>query len=243
MKKIRIPFSLEEYNKGGYNVETRNGLKTRIICSDQRGSRYPIIALTFDYFEEEECICCYTIEGKCPIEDKGGYLDLLLFKYEFEDGDIVIREGDDMFGSFILPYRGTNEEGGILTEVYLYYFPYSLNIKKGIDCGCGYTEDYRLATEEEKQKLFVALEKEGKRWNAETKHVEDIEHKSFKPKDWCLMRTASDYAWCLCQFSNMDSESYVAIGGAMHEYCIPYNDETKHILGTTEDAPEKYKTW
>ena len=80
-------------------------------------------------------------------------------------------------------------------------------------------------------------------WNAETKQVEDIENKYFKPKDWCLMRTASDYAWCLCQFSNMDSDSYVAIGGAMHEYCIPYNDETKHILGTTEDAPEKYKTW
>ena len=101
--------------------------------------------------------------------------------------------------------------------------------------------------EHEGQYLINAF-KEGARlalsnqWNAETKQVEDIENKYFKPKDWCLMRTASDYAWCLCQFSNMDSESYVAIGGAMHEYCIPYNDETKHILGTTEDAPEKYKT-
>ena len=25
--------------------------------------------------------------------------------------------------------------------------------------------------------------------------------------------------------------------------CIPYNDETAHLLGTTEEAPEKYKTW
>lgn len=57
------------------------------------------------------------------------------------------------------------------------------------------------------------------------------------------MRTASDYAWCLGQFSNMEAEAYVAIGGAIHEYCIPYNDKTKHLLGTTEDAPEKYKTW
>ena len=40
-------------------------------------------------------------------------------------------------------------------------------------------DNCHLAAEEEKQKLFVALKKEGRRWNAETKHVEDIEHKSF----------------------------------------------------------------
>lgn len=27
------------------------------------------------------------------------------------------------------------------------------------------------------------------------------------------------------------------------KYCIPYNDETKHLLGTTDDCPDKYKTW
>lgn len=26
-------------------------------------------------------------------------------------------------------------------------------------------------------------------------------------------------------------------------YCVPYNDETKHLLGTTDEAPEFYKTW
>ena len=28
-----------------------------------------------------------------------------------------------------------------------------------------------------------------------------------------------------------------------YKYCIPYNDETKHLLGTTEEAPEYYKHW
>lgn len=27
------------------------------------------------------------------------------------------------------------------------------------------------------------------------------------------------------------------------EMCIPYNDETKHLLGTTDDCPEYYKWW
>ena len=248
MKKIRIPFSLDEYNKGIYEVETRGDgkskpKKARILCTDLNNLPWRSIVAALCLTDEQEIIKVFYPDGKYSNSSSGDELDLYLTKQEFEDGDIVIRDGDNVFGSFILPYRGTNEEGLILTEAYFYYFPYSLNIKKGIECGCGYTKDYRLATEEEKKKFFDALKKEGKRWNAETKQVEDIEDKYFKPKDWCLMRIASDYAWCLCQFSNMDSESYVAIGGAMHEYCIPYNDETKYLLGTTEDAPEKYKTW
>ena len=26
-------------------------------------------------------------------------------------------------------------------------------------------------------------------------------------------------------------------------WCIPYNDETKHLVGTTDEAPEFYKYW
>ena len=28
-----------------------------------------------------------------------------------------------------------------------------------------------------------------------------------------------------------------------YKYCIPYNDETKHLVGTTDEAPEFYKHW
>ena len=243
MKRVRIPFSLEEYNKGGYNVETRNGLKTRIICSDQRGSRYPIIALTFDFFEEKECICCYTIEGKCSIEDKGGYLDLLLFKYEFEDGDIVIR-GNNSLGGFILPYRGTDNDGGVLTEMYCDRADLKINTFSNAESGCGFTREYCLATEDEKQIFFDALAKIGKQWNAENKCIEDIKSKFyFKPKDWCLMSCGGYNEWVLCQFSNIKDLGYIAVGGKYFTQCIPYNDKTKHLLGTIYDATEKYKVW
>ena len=29
--------------------------------------------------------------------------------------------------------------------------------------------------------------------------------------------------------------------GNMYGYCIPYNDDTKHLVGTTEEAPEYYR--
>ena len=28
-----------------------------------------------------------------------------------------------------------------------------------------------------------------------------------------------------------------------YAYCIPYNDETKHLVNTTEEAPEYYRYW
>ena len=39
---------------------------------------------------------------------------------------------------------------------------------------------------------------------------------------------------CVCQ--------NVCISGS-YSYCIPYNDETKHLVGTTDEAPEFYKYW
>ena len=49
--------------------------------------------------------------------------------------------------------------------------------------------------------------------------------------------------WVLCQFSNIKDLGYIAVGGKYFTQCIPYNDKTKHLLGTIYDATEKYKTW
>src|SRR5574344_620782 len=239
MKKIRIPFSLDEYNKGIYEVETRGDgkskpKKARILCTDLNNVHGRSIVAALCLTDEQEIINAFYPDGKYSTSYSGD--DLYLTKQEFEDGDIVYASVNNSIQRIIFIYGDKHRPCVIFGINNDKVWEYS------DDSGWSY-DTLRLATEDEKQKLFVALEKEGKRWNAETKQVEDIENKYFKPKDWCLMRTASDYAWCLCQFSNMDSESYVAIGGAMHEYCIPYNDETKHLLGTTEDAPEKYKTW
>ena len=245
MKKNIIPFSLEEYNKGGYNVMTRSGLKTRIICSDQKGSCYPIIALTFDFFEEKECARCYTVNGKCSTPDDGGYLELLLFKYEFEDGDIVIRRNNSL-GGFILPYRGTNKSGGILTESYFDYIAGILHTPNTIERGCGKTKEYRLASEDERQKFFKALEADGKYWNSEKKRIENIQCKyELKPFDKVLVRDIDTDIWDPAFFSRYIETSdypYQSFNN-MYKQCIPYNDETKDLLFTTKSAPEKYKTW
>ena len=33
------------------------------------------------------------------------------------------------------------------------------------------------------------------------------------------------------------------INNGIYKHCIPYNDDAKHLIGTTEEAPEYYKYW
>ena len=59
------PFSLEEYLANpSRKVVTRNGRSVKIICTDRKHSRYPIVALVKSRFTENESIVCYTKEGK-----------------------------------------------------------------------------------------------------------------------------------------------------------------------------------
>lgn len=85
-------------------------------------------------------------------------------KFVPEDGDIVARN------KVVAVYAGTNEAGDIITYI---AFNGSYVDTKMSD-GWGYTSDFRPATEAEKQRLFDALAKEGKRWNSEKKHIEDL---------------------------------------------------------------------
>ncbi len=58
------PFNLEEYLKNpSRKVVTRNGRNVRIICTDMKGTMYPIVALIQDNNRELEIIATYTKDG------------------------------------------------------------------------------------------------------------------------------------------------------------------------------------
>jgi hypothetical protein len=98
--------------------------------------------------------------------------------------------------------------------------------------------ELRLATDSEKQQLFDALAKDGKAWDAEKKQVVDLKPKwTPKPFDRVITRNAADDVWTANFFSHMDSHGeYVTIacvGG--YTYCLPYNEETAKLIGTTNN--------
>ena len=103
--------------------------------------------------------------------------------------------------------------------------------------------ELRLATDSEKQQLFAALEKEGKAWDAEKKEFIDLKPKvEFKPFDKVLCRNSKDDTWEADFFARLtrkeidytQSGKYLCVGD-LWMYCIPYNEETAHLLGTTDE--------
>ena len=58
-------FNLDKYLANpSRKVVTRDGRDVRIICTDRKHSRYPIVALVKSRFTENESIVYYTKEGK-----------------------------------------------------------------------------------------------------------------------------------------------------------------------------------
>lgn len=146
---------------------------------------------------------------------------------EFKDGDIVV------YGKSV----------AICRKIYKHtlYFYVSIDETFGLlfDDNRVSSEGYRFATDEEMQQLFDALDKEGKRWNAENKQIEDLPKKyEFKPFQKVLAKFDEDCEWVpdfFYYYDKSDSEMpYVCIANGRAIECIPYNEETKHLLGTTD---------
>lgn len=70
--------------------------------------------------------------------------------------------------------------------------------------------------------------------------------KTLQPFDKVLVRNKSKYVWDCDLFSYIKPESEVYKYCSLccgYIYCIPYNDDTKHLVGTTDEAPEFYRYW
>lgn len=75
--------------------------------------------------------------------------------------------------------------------------------------------------------------------------IERFDPKTLQPFDRVLARNNTDENWNCDFFSHYDVDNtypYLCIG-YVWEQLIPYNDETKHLVGTKDDCPEYYKWW
>ena len=71
---------------------------------------------------------------------------------------------------------------------------------------------------------------------------EKFDPKTLKPFDRVLVRDRDIEHWICSLFSHIINDEYLCIGSCFI-YCIPYNDDTKHLVGTTDEAPEYYRYW
>ena len=103
------------------------------------------------------------------------------------------------------------------------------------------TFDVRLATEEEKNKLFSALKEKGYVWNGKTTEVENIkkEHE-FNPFDKVLVRDFEEDNWDINLFQEIVGEDidyqFVCLSGCFN-FCVPY-EGNEELLGTSNSPKE-----
>ena len=74
---------------------------------------------------------------------------------------------------------------------------------------------------------------------------EKFDPKTLHPFDRILVRDNNDETWSCNFFSHIREVVVYKFTTITSSYkqCIPYNDDTKHLVGTTEEAPEYYKYW
>ena len=70
--------------------------------------------------------------------------------------------------------------------------------------------------------------------------------KTLQPFDKVLVYDIYDICegWACALFSHIrESEYPYSTSSGSFKICIPYNNDTKHLLGTTDEAPEFYRYW
>lgn len=107
---------------------------------------------------------------------------------------------------------------------------------------------YYPATKEQRDTLMKAMNDAGYEWDADKKELKKLvlnkfDPKTLKPFDKVLVKQCDiwhpDFYSCYIE----DDDSHVCSGLKDCYFCIPYNDDTKHLAGTKDEAPDYYRYW
>ena len=162
-------------------------------------------------------------------------LEIEKAQQEFKDGDVLFVKCYD--SAFIEIFKYSKNNGDLYDRASLDTTNQILDISGRYRIGKDEITEIRLATEAEKQQLFSALKKEGKAWDAEKKMIVNLKPKfdELKPFDKVVVRCSEADRWSIDFFSHKVHNGYICTGDAWFGYCLPYNEETSHLLGTTDE--------
>lgn len=74
--------------------------------------------------------------------------------------------------------------------------------------------------------------------------AEKFDPNTLQPFDKVLVRVDKNDCWMAAHFSHVDDYTHKAVCDTFYyTQCVPYNEETKHLVGKTDDCPEYYKWW
>ena len=149
---------------------------------------------------------------------------------EFKDGDIVCISGMGYLAYGIVKIIDNS------SKKLEYYVLNDMSTLKFEDWLSFEDKQIQPITETQRIILFDALANEGKAWDSDKKAIVDLKPKvELKPFDKVVVRCSKTDKWSIDFFSYKVSNGYICTGDAWFGYCLPYNEETAHLLGTTDD--------
>ena len=94
--------------------------------------------------------------------------------------------------------------------------------------------------------LFQSIDqRDWSKFTAPWYNKDKFDPETLKPFDKVLVRD-DDGVWDCDFFSyirNRDIRCPYVTTASCWDFCIPYNDDTKHLVGTKDEAPEFYRYW
>lgn len=133
-----------------------------------------------------------------------------------------------------------------LVRVYLddNTYPIEIKIDEGSDM-IYITNDGRLF-DDFRGECTLFPSKDQRDWSKFNVKKPKFDPKTFQPFDKVLGRCNEQQLW-LCDLysysSRIDDPYRHRCVRSGYKYCIPYNDDTKHLVATKEEAPEFYRYW
>ena len=109
------------------------------------------------------------------------------------------------------------------------------------DC---FSKDGRIFTEFNGECILFPSRKQ-RDWNKFELKKPKFNPKTLQPYDKVLAKFIEEDNWRCTFFSHIRRNTVYkyATMDCASRYCIPYNDDTKHLVGTNDEAPEFYRYW
>ena len=126
-------------------------------------------------------------------------------------------------------------------------FRYAINTSYGHRLVSFTKEGFYYDAEGAECLLFPSAEqRDWSKFTAPWYKKEKFDPTTLNPFDKVLVRDTHSKPWRCSLFSHIETDRHLfpyATSGGQFSYCIPYNEETKHLVGTTDEAPEFYRDW
>ena len=128
-----------------------------------------------------------------------------------------------------------------LANVFTNNVTYPIEIKTVNNSNVNLTKEGGLYANYGECLLFPS--KEQRDWSKFKVKKPKFDTKTLKPFDKVLIRDKIIDKWKCSLFSHIVNGDYgckYSCIGSLYAMCIPYNDDTKHLVGTTDEPPEFY---